>query len=94
MEVGIRCGRLDVALIYSLILGAFLSQTSGRNGKRVALLALAVLGAAIPNSLRWDEAPYPSPFRFPRLLRVSKTPMAAMPVNTPVTANAATEGAI
>lgn len=52
VEVGIRCAGLDVALIYSLILAAFLSQTRGRARKKAALLAVAVLGAILLNSLR------------------------------------------
>ncbi len=52
VEVGIRCGGLDVALIYSLILAAFLWYTPGGALRKLTLLILGVIGALGVNILR------------------------------------------
>lgn len=50
--IGLRCGGLDVALIYSMILATFLWQPRVAVSSKAALLVAGVVGAIIVNTLR------------------------------------------
>lgn len=52
VEVGIRCGGLDIATIYSLLIGYFAWKTNLRDMRRIIIVVGAVVGIFVLNGLR------------------------------------------